>query len=190
MDPRTAELLGRAQQGDLDAFAELFEPQRKAVYAVACRLVGPVDAEDVVMDSFLKAWQALPRFGGRSSLQTWLYRIAHNCAVDFLRARERRKEQAPAFRETAEDALARLPDPDQERPDEVLAGDETARAVAEALGRLPPEHRTTLELRYTDGLDYSEIAAATGVSIGTVMSRLFYGKRKLKKLLQEGWAPS
>jgi RNA polymerase sigma-70 factor (ECF subfamily) len=168
----------------MQAFADLFEPLRPAMFSVAYRLVGPDDAEDVVMETFLKAWQALPTFGGRSSMETWLHRIAHNCAVDALRSRDRRKDRPRREGDTDQDALANLPDPAQKRPDEQVAQNETAREVVAVLDELPPEHRATLLLRYADGLEYSEIATATGVSIGTVMSRLFYGKRKMKKLLQ------
>ncbi len=169
----------------MDAFAELFEPLRKTLHAVAHRLVGPDDAEDIVMEVFLKAWQALPRFDGRSSLATWLYRIAHNCAMDWLRNRQRRREDvAPLAGDASEDAWHRMADPAQQTPSLYLIQTESARAVAHALERLPPEHRMTLLLRYADGLSYAEIAASTGVSIGTVMSRLFYGKRKLRALLE------
>lgn len=176
--------MDKARNGDVDAFAELFEPLREMVYAIAYRVVGPNDADDVVMETYLKAWQALPRFGGRASLKTWLYRIARNCAIDFVRKRSRRKERVltPEEEEGRERQFA---DEKQPSPDEVLSRRELVHDVRGALARLPDLHRIALELRYADGLSYNEIAAATGVSIGTVMSRLFNGKRKLRKLLEE-----
>jgi RNA polymerase sigma-70 factor (ECF subfamily) len=103
--------------------------------------------------------------------------------VDCLR---RRKAWAPVPRE-GEDPVdpADLPDPAQRSPSEVVAGAETESLVNAALTQLSDEHRTTLLLRFADGLSYSEIAAATAVSIGTVMSRLFNGRRKLVKLLSQ-----
>lgn len=180
------ELLQRARQGDVEAFAELFEAARPVVYAVACRLVGPTDAEDVVMDTYLKAWKALPAFSGRSILRTWLCRIAHHGAVDRLRAR--RREVDPSL-PAGEDGLDRtlldtLPDPRQRPPWELADAADTGARIQQALESLSEEHRTTLMLRFSDGLSYAEIAAATGVSIGTVMSRLFNGRRRLMKRLK------
>lgn len=180
-----AVLLDRAQKGDIDAFASLFESLRPMVHAVAYRLTGPNDVDDVVMDSFLKAWKSLPRFRRRSSLKTWMYRITYNCAIDCLRGRQRRLDRTVSGGEEAVEWSA-IADRGEVAPDKALARAETAEAVFAALAKLPAEHRTTLELRFVDGLAYAEIAAATGVMIGTVMSRLYYGKRKLRKLLQEG----
>jgi RNA polymerase sigma-70 factor (ECF subfamily) len=183
----STELIEKARQGDMDAFTGLFEAARPMVYAVAYRLVGPNDAEDVVMDTYLKAWKAMPAFSGRSAPRTWLCRIAHNCAIDRLRAR---RHQADAGHRTDEDGtehsrLDTIPDERQRTPLEETAGAETQAQIQAALGRLSPEHRSTLMLRFADGLGYAEIARATGVSIGTVMSRLFNGRRKLMKLLKD-----
>jgi len=89
VDRHQAEQLERARKGDVEAFAEVFEALRPLVFSVANRLVGPNDAEDVVMETYLKAWQGLPRFRGKSSLKTWLYRISRNCSLDFIRSRQR-----------------------------------------------------------------------------------------------------
>jgi RNA polymerase sigma-70 factor (ECF subfamily) len=181
-----ADLVQRARQGDMDAFLELFEAARPTVHAVALRLVGIDEAEDVVMETYLKAWKSIPGFSGRSSPRTWLCRIAHNCAVDWLR--RRRNVSLPAQdRDEPEEAgdMSMLADPAQRRPSELVAGRELQSAIDTALGRLTPDHRVALMLRFSDGLSYSEIAAATGVSIGTVMSRLFNGRRKMMKALGE-----
>jgi RNA polymerase sigma-70 factor (ECF subfamily) len=170
----------------MDAFLELFEAARPTVHAVALRLVGIDEAEDVVMETYLKAWKSMPGFSGRSSPRTWLCRIAHNCAVDWLR--RRRTVTLPALDPDDPDGagdMSRLADPAQRSPSELVAGRELQEAIDFALGRLTPEHRVALMLRFSDGLSYSEIAAATGVSIGTVMSRLFNGRRKMMKALGE-----
>jgi len=177
-------LLKRAQQGDMEAFAELFEPLRPAVQRTACRLVAPDDVDDVVMEVFLKAWQSIPRFRGGSALSTWLYRIAHNCAMDVRRRQQRRRESTLSEMVEEDQPLPDMPDDRQPTADKVLADAELAGKVRQGVERLPFEYRTTLQLRFADGLSYAEIAAATGVSIGTVMSRLFYGKRKLRKALE------
>jgi RNA polymerase sigma-70 factor, ECF subfamily len=176
-------LVWKARLGDMDAFAAVFEGMRADVYKVAYRLVGADDANDIVMDAFLKAWQAIPRFVGRSSLRTWLYRITYNCAIDYLRSRQRRGEESLSSG-SEESGVREVADETSGRPDEIVAGRELAEEMALALSLLPYEHKVTLELRYSDGLSYLEIASATGVSVGTVMSRLFNGKRKLRKLLE------
>lgn len=186
VDQLPADLVRRARQGDMEAFLGLFEEARPAVYAVALRLVGIDEAEDVVMETYLKGWKSMPGFSARSSTRTWLCRIAHNCAVDWLR--RRRTVSLPAQDRDDPDGqgdMAMLADPGQRRPSELVAGRELQAAIDSALDRLTPEHRVALMLRFSDGLSYSEIAAATGVSIGTVMSRLFNGRRKLMKLLEE-----
>ena len=168
----------------MEAFAQLFEGLRPKVFAVAFRLVGEDSADDVVMETFLKAWQALPRFRGRASLTTWLYRIAYNCGLDFIRKEQRRRKHVVSDDALPDDRTARRA-PERDRPDRVAARGDSAGVVREALARLTPEHRATLLMRFSDGLSYAEIAAATGVSIGTVMSRLYYGKRRLRAWIEE-----
>jgi RNA polymerase sigma-70 factor (ECF subfamily) len=179
------EWLAKAQQGDAEAFARAFEALRPSVFAVACRLAGPDDAEDVVMETYLRAWQALPSFEGRASLKSWLYRIAFNCATDLRRRQQRSPEVHPEPAEDGQELVERVADPGAVQPGESLEADESRQQVGRALRLLPAEHRVALELRYAEGLSYAEIAAATGIGIGTVMSRLFNAKRKLKKALAQ-----
>jgi len=178
-----AALLARARSGDIEAFARLFEPLRAKVVAVAGRIVGPDRAEDVAMDAFLQAWKALPGFGGRSSLSTWLLRIARNRALDVLRAEHvRRAEPLDA---PDEDGRPRpMADATAATPAEIVERRDLTVCFERALDALPPIHRQCLLHRYVDGLSYAEVAAATGVSIGTVMSRLFNARRKLKAALR------
>jgi len=179
-------LLRLARAGDIDAFCRAFEPHRMLVYAVARRLVGADDAEDVTMDTFLKAWQGLPGLRRDRGLRAWLCRIARNCALDIIRTRSRRAELGRADGAGGgEDALEQLADPNAIAPDEELARQDDAARLAPALAALGEAHRTTVEFRYADGLSYGEIAGATGVSIGTVMSRLFYAKKKMRQLMRD-----
>lgn len=180
MDTRLEE----ARRGDMAAFAELFEPLRPMVFAIARRLAGDVDAEDVVMDTYLKAWRALPRFNGRASLKTWLYRIARNAAIDHLRIRQRHAGVVlPGDGEEPGD-VGDLPDPAGRTAAEEVVTRETIDGVSAALDTLSPDMRATLLLRFADGMSYADIAVATGVSIGTVMSRIFNGRRRLMKQLE------
>ncbi len=181
MEKLSQDLLARAREGDAEAFAQAFEGLRGTVFAVAARLVGADEAEDVTMETFLRAWQGVSRFDGRSSMKSWLYRIAHNCAIDAIRRRQRRREVRPVPALEGHEALEEMADETAPHPASALESGERRREMDEALGMLPQEHRVTLMLRYSDGLSYGEIAAATDVPIGTVMSRLFNGKRKLKQ---------
>ena len=182
------EKLRQARKGDADAFAAIFESFRPLVFSVAVRLVGSSDADDVVMESYLKAWKALPNFSGLSALKTWLFRIAYNCAQDQLRSRGRRREEPLPVNEDGEPVEIRL-----ERhasPADLVMRNELGTAIERCMAQLPPLHRTTLLLRFADGMSYQEIAAATGVSLGTVMSRIFNGRRKLQALLRATESPS
>lgn len=169
----------------MDAFAELFEPLRPKVFAAAVRLVGAQDAEDVVMDTFLRAWKALPGFRGGSSLQTWLLRIARNRALDVLRARRAEPFRFELDAPVEPDAPAReiadrgQPDPAERAADRIDAG-----RARTALKAMDEPHRRVLELRYEDDMSYAEIAATLGVRIGTVMSRLFHARRKLARAVE------
>ena len=185
MEPLSGDWLTRARNGDAEAFAAAFETLRPTVYAVAARLVGPDDAEDVTMETFLRAWQAVNQFNGRASLKSWLYRIAYNCAIDTLRQRKRRREVYPEPDEDGRGPLEQIEDTAAVHPAETIERQETGDELDDALRQLPHEHRTVLLLRYADGLSYKEIATVTGIPIGTVMSRIFNGKRKLRKAMSE-----
>lgn len=176
-------LLDQAKSGDLEAFTRLFEPLRGNVFAVACRFVGPQDAEDVVMDTYLKAWRALPGFRGGSSLKTWMIHIARNTCLDRIR-RVQADRTSPMAGDDTEQPARELSDPTLSTPDETVRSREMADVLHAALDRLDEVHRIPLLLRYVDDLSYAEIAAATGAHIGTVMSRLFNGKRKLRAIVE------
>jgi RNA polymerase sigma-70 factor (ECF subfamily) len=172
----------------MDAFAALMEPMRPALVRVAAGVVGESDAEDVVMDALLRVWRALPAFRQGASVRTWVIRIVRNGALDSLRSRSRRREVSLEQEGDGEDEPTTMdfPDPSVVHPGDAMGSAEDREVVSQALARLEGVHRRALELRYMDDLSYGEIAEATGVSIGTVMSRIFYAKRKLAKLLPTG----
>jgi RNA polymerase sigma-70 factor (ECF subfamily) len=175
--------LHAARNGSVDAFATIFEAFRPVVFSVALRLVGSAEADDVVMDTYIKAWKALPGFDARASVKTWLFRITHNCALDHLRSRRRlREEPLPEFEDGEPIGLPLEGEPG---PDEQVMRSELGQRIEQGMQQLPPVMRTTLLLRFADGLSYRDIATATGVSIGTVMSRIFNGRRRLQALLRK-----
>ena len=171
-----------AKAGDIEVFAEIFESLRPIVFAIAYRLVGANDAEDVVMETYLKAWKALPNYNERSSLKTWLYRITYNTAMDCLRSRKRQQGKFISQNDLEHDEINELADERQLTPPSTLMKLEIKLLIKKALSLMDNEHRIAIWLRFADDLSYKEIAAATGVNIGTVMSRIFNGKKKLVKL--------
>ena len=174
------ELIRRAGQGDQEAFRQLVEQYQAAVYRLALRMCGgdAALAEDAAQEAFVAAWRGLPRFRGDSRFSTWLYRLTTNAAIDCLR-REKRHRDA--------DDLDGVELPDGgDTPQESAERSETQAAVRRALSVLSEEHRQVLLLRYMQELDYSEIAAALGVSEGTVKSRINRAKARLKELLSGG----
>jgi RNA polymerase sigma-70 factor, ECF subfamily len=173
-----------ASKGDVDAFADLFEELRPMVYSIAIKYVGETDANDVVMDTYLKAWKAIPKFKFKSSLKTWIFRITFNCSHDYLKRINREHNRTVRENDDQDPILDRIAD-DNKTPDQQAAKNDVVKIVRESLKELPDEFRITLMMRYCNDMSYSDIAAATGVKLGTVMSRLFNGKRKLKLIMKQ-----
>lgn len=186
------DLVKRAQDGDAKAFDTLVTRYRGRVYSMTYHLVqNESDAWDLAQDAFIKAWRALPQFKLDASFYTWLYRIAHNCAYDWLR--KRKIESAGEFDDNRVD---HQPDPTAEavphaftRPDKAMANAELGARIRSAVARLSEEHRTAILLREVEGMQYDDIAKVMQTSIGTVMSRLFYARKKLQELLKDAYEP-
>lgn len=182
-----AALLERVATGDRAALDDLFRRYRAVAYRVAYRLLGrEADALDAVQEAFVKALTNLDRFRGHSSFKTWLLRIVSNAALDIGRQRKRDARVPQAPRDDPPDRFgpADLPPPDSELDRADLRG-----KINTALGRLPDTQRQTFVLHVDGGLSYREVAESLGISIGTVMSRLFYARQKLKTLLADQVQP-
>jgi RNA polymerase sigma-70 factor (ECF subfamily) len=182
-----AALLERSAGGDAAALDELFRRYRLVAYRVAYRLLGnEADALDAVQDAFVKALANLDRFRGQSSFKTWLLRIASNAALDMGRRRQRDgwndRPPVPATPESVG------PD-DRPPPDHGLERAELRKLIDGALAALPAAQRQTFVLHVDGELSYREVADTLGISIGTVMSRLFYARQKLQKLLADRVLP-
>jgi len=171
------QLLARHAGGERSALEELFRRYRLAAYRVAYRLLGhEADALDAVQEGFVKALTHLGSFQGRSTFKTWLLRVISNAALDLGRQRGRREVLHPAStgNGSAAEPLA---------DDGCAAGLERAdlrRLLNEALATLPEAQRRTFVLHADAGLSYREVAQVLGVSTGTVMSRLYYARLKLR----------
>jgi RNA polymerase sigma-70 factor (ECF subfamily) len=176
------QLLARLAGGDREALEELFQRYRLVAYRVAHRFLGhEADALDAVQDGFVKALTHLPSFQGRSSFKTWLLRVVSNAALDLGRQRGRRETlsldlQAPGEQEKLQPAGGPDPALGLERAD-------LRRLLDRALAALPEAQRQTFVLHADAELSYREVAEVLGISIGTVMSRLYYARQKLRAFL-------
>lgn len=174
------DLLQRHRYGDPTAFEEIYHRFDAMVYNVALRLAGdPEEAADLTQEIFLRIFRHLEKFRGRSSLKTWVYRVA----INHCRSRLGRKR--PPASSLDEETARPLPDPGR-GPEEWAVADDEARRVAEALGRLPAVYKEAVVLRDLEGLTYQEIAEVLGIRIGTVRSRIARGRERLRELLEEG----
>jgi RNA polymerase sigma-70 factor (ECF subfamily) len=181
--PSDEQLLVRAAAGDRAALEELFRRYRQVAYRVAYRLLGnEADALDAVQDGFVKALVHLPRFQGRSSFKTWLLRVVSNASLDLGRQRGRRETLSiDGLRQRGQDDCEPRETPVPERDLELA---DLRRQLNKALEQLSAAQRQTFVLHAEAELSYREIAEALGISIGTVMSRLFYARQRLKAILE------
>ena len=185
MNPKHSDttLLRRAQEGDFDAFAELTEPHRQGACEFLTGLVGAHSAEDVFMKATLNAWRAIKTFNQKSSYRTWLFSIARYAALDELRKEKARKEVSVDDDDSGFN-IGRMEDVTAPSPGKNIEDEERNKIVTSAIQNLPETHRSVVLLFYYQDFQYSEIAKTLDISIGTVMSRLYNAKRKLKKVLK------
>src|SRR5262245_16169582 len=179
---RDEELTAPYARAYRSALEELFRRYRETAYRVAYRLLGNCDdALDAVQDGFIKALTHLRGFEYRCTFKTWLLRVVSNAALDLGRQRRRRDELSIAVTErTSPDSGTT---PDHADPGREAEENDLRRALNQALRLLPEAQRRTFVLHVDGGLSYREVAEAMGISIGTVMSRLFYARQKLKGML-------
>jgi RNA polymerase sigma-70 factor (ECF subfamily) len=177
-------LVQMSQEGDLAAFEELVARHRDKIYARAFSMVRNEDeAFDISQEAWVKSWQRLKQFQGQSSFGTWLTRIVINLCLDQLRKRKR--QRAESIEEMDEDhgGVERQMPVVTVNPTERLELGELRQRIDHALGQLSYEHRTVLILHEFEEMEYKQIAKEMDCSIGTVMSRLFYARRKMAALL-------
>lgn len=188
IDIEEKKVLKRAAAGDEAAFEQLVLQYQSSIYNLCLRITGNAeDAADMTQESFLKAWRSLESFHFESAFSTWLYRLASNTCLDFLRSVKRRKQVSLTVEDDdGQTQLLDVPDP-APTPEAALLSQEEHELLAAAMQRLDPEQRRILTLRVVNGLSYTEIAAVLDVKEGTVKSRLARARENLrKKLLQSG----
>ncbi len=181
------DLIERARDGDRRAFRTLVERHQRRAFAIALALVRDEhDAREVVQEAFLRVHRGLDTFHGGSTFFPWLYRIVTNLAIDLVRRPGRREAELDEERHRADEAeipfLARIDGAD---PMDVVRRHELAGRLQAALDALPPYHRGVILMREVEGMSYEEMAQATGVSKGTIMSRLYHARQKLQRALSD-----
>jgi len=185
-------LVKAAQAGDMAAFEELVVRHRDKIYARAYSMMrNEEEAIDLSQEAWVKGWQRLVQFQGESSFGTWMTRIVINLCLDQLRKHKRQRTES--IEEMNEDSggVERQMPVVTVNPTAGLERVELRQRIDRALGQLSHEHRTVLILHEFEELEYKEIAKVMGCSIGTVMSRLFYARRKMAALMadvkRENW---
>lgn len=186
MDGNDAHDVTLAQAGDELAFRRLVERHSRGVFQLAFRLTGSEpDAEDIVQETFLKAFRELTRFEARSSFRTWIHRVTVNCAYDLLRQRPRhRAESLDAAGEDGAEGGGIEPEADgATRPDRLAFGAEVQDRVRTALERLTPTERTAFVLRHFEGRSLEEIGETLGLRIGATKHSVFRAVQKMRRAL-------
>jgi len=177
-----AAVLARARQGDGEAFRALVERHSRSAFRLAYRMTAnEQDAEDVVQESFLRAYRQLGRFESRANFGTWLYRITANCAVDMMRARQARHDQARG--ETLEEGAASVCS-EQAGPERLARSAEIQRQVEDAMADLSPLERAAFTLRHYEGRTIEEISRTLGLGTSAAKHSVFRAVRKLRAALE------
>jgi RNA polymerase sigma-70 factor (ECF subfamily) len=183
-DDRT--LVQAAQQGEMAAFEELVARHRDKIYARAYSMMrNDEEAVDLSQEAWVKGWQRLRQFQGDASFGTWMTRVVINLCLDQLRKHKRQRTESIEAMDEESGGVERHMPVVTVNPTAGLERTELRQRIDRALGLLSHEHRTVLVLHEFEDMEYKEIAKTMGCSIGTVMSRLFYARRKLAALLAD-----
>ena len=179
-------LVRAAQQGDMEAFEELVGRHRDKIFARAYSMMrNEEEAIDLSQEAWVKGWQRLRQFQGEASFGTWMTRIVINLCLDQIRRQKRHRTESIEELDEASGGVERQMPVVIVNPTSGLERAELRQRIDRALGQLSYEHRTVLVLHEFEEMEYKEIARTMDCSIGTVMSRLFYARRKLAALLAD-----
>ena len=185
MELSDAVAVAQARAGDSGAFRVLVERHSRNLFRLAYRMTAhQQDAEDVVQETFLRAYRQLSKFDDRASFGTWLYRIAANCSLDLIRARKRRSEQLePAAEEGAPDPVQSLPD-EAPTPERLAISGEVESKVTEVLAGLSEMERTAFVLRHYEGMCIDDISRTLGVQPNAAKHSIFRAVQKMRRALE------
>ncbi len=190
MEAEDVDVVARARDGDMEAFRALVERHSRGLFHLAYRLTGnEQDAEDVVQETFMRAYRRLDRFESRAGFGTWLHRIAANCAIDLTRSRRRHVQPREVPGQDRRDPAEQLPadDPSQ---DAIVFGAEVRQRVTAALDDLTSSERTAFVLRHFEEKSIEEIRTALGLSENAAKQSVFRAVRKLRRALGPAMSPA
>ena len=176
------ELVKRCQERDHKAFTEIVERYKNRVHWLVIRMVGSPNEEDITQEVFLRVYQAIDRFQGRSSFRTWLYRIARNLCVTELKKRGTRGEHL-SIEEEGEEKVHRLLPASAGGLEEEIEQRDLSESVRTLIGRLPENYRTVLTLFYLQQVRYEEIAEIMDIPLGTVKTYIHRARLRLRDLI-------
>jgi RNA polymerase sigma-70 factor (ECF subfamily) len=184
MEVEAGSAVERARSGDSDAFRLLVEQHSRAIFRLAFRMTGnEQDAEDVVQETFLRAYKQLNRYEARSSFATWLFRIASNYSLDLIRMRKRHEDKRERGADEERDILQSIP-LDTPGPERMAYGTEVRDRVNAALNELSAQERAAFVLRHFEGLSIEEIGASLGTGTNATKHSIFRAVQKLRKNLE------
>jgi RNA polymerase sigma-70 factor (ECF subfamily) len=177
--------IGRALAGSEAAYSELLHAYQRPVYTLILRMVrDPGLAEDLAQDSFVKAFRNLASYDRSRKFSSWLFKIAHNTAIDHLRRRSVATVPLEGSGDGDFGPLDSVLDESAENPEAAVRRLDLARALEEAVAQLRPDYRQVVLLRFQAGMAYDEIAEATGLPMGTVKTHIHRARKKLCALLE------
>ena len=180
------DLVARALEGDQSAFTRLRNKYWRSIHTMLGRMIRDKnDAEDLTQEAFIKAFNSLGSFNTDYAFSTWLYKIASNNCIDYLRKRRLKTVSIDAPVQTRDgEVQMEIADPSAVRPDVPLTAAERTQVLQEAIKNLPDKYRIVIEMRHTQELEYADIAERLGLPLGTVKAHLFRARALLLKRLQ------
>jgi RNA polymerase sigma-70 factor (ECF subfamily) len=190
MASREEKWVRKTLAGSHEAFADIVNRYQRPVFSIVVRMVRDSGlAEDLTQETFIKAFRALRTYDARRKFSSWLFTIAHNTTIDYLRKKS--LQTVPLESEGEEsDPLDRLPSDDSVTPERAAMSRDLADAFEEELRAMRPEYAEILVLRFQEGLAYEEIVEITGLPMGTVKTHLFRARRQLAtRMAERGLAP-
>lgn len=178
------ELVAKSKDQDMQAYEELVARHRDKIYARAFSMMrNEEEALDMSQEAWVKGWQRLNQFHGQASFATWMTRITINLCLDLIRKKKRQRAESIEQLDDDLGGVERQMDVVETNPTEGLERQELRARIDKALEQLSEAHRTAIVMHEFQQLEYKEIAKRMNCSIGTVMSRLFYARRRLASLL-------
>jgi len=184
MEGHDAAVVAQVLGGDRDAYRALVERHSRAVFRLAYRMMSnEQDAEDVVQETFLKAYRSLNNFEERSTFSTWLYRITSNCALDLIRKRQRHEQKREPEPLEESELVAQLPAGDP-TPDRLALSGELGKQIGAAMRELSPMERAAFVLRHHEGQTIEEIGRQLGLEPSATKNSIFRAVQKLRRALE------